>query len=187
MRAEGGQAAAGPEAPAAPAYTVRVASPADAVALRALRLEALQQHPEAFGADYERAASQPASEWAERIETGLAAAQEVICIAEANAQLVGLTGLARGRSAKMRHGAVVWGVYVTPAWRGRRVAEALIGACLAWGRAHGVRVARLGVITGNTAAVRCYARCGFRVYGLEPKVFHDAGVDYDELLMAMEL
>jgi RimJ/RimL family protein N-acetyltransferase len=45
-------------------------------------------------------------------------------------------------------------------------------------------VVKLGVITTNTPAIRCYARCGFTVYGIDPKVIYYDGVFYDELLMA---
>jgi L-amino acid N-acyltransferase YncA len=81
----------------------------------------------------------------------------------------------------------VWGVYVRAAWRGRRVADRLIEACIEWARPHGVRVAKLAVITSNAAAIRCYLRCGFSVYGVEPQVIHVDGVYHDELLMVRYL
>jgi RimJ/RimL family protein N-acetyltransferase len=43
------------------------------------------------------------------------------------------------------------------------------------------------VITPNTPAIRCYARCGFEVYGVEPQAIFYDNVFYDELLMAMKL
>jgi len=45
-------------------------------------------------------------------------------------------------------------------------------------------IVKLGVVTTNTPAIRCYARCGFTVYGVEPQVIHYEDVLYDELLMA---
>jgi hypothetical protein len=45
---------------------------------------------------------------------------------------------------------------------------------------------KLAVVTTNTPAVRCYARCGFAVYGIEPQAICYDGVFYDELLMAKQ-
>jgi RimJ/RimL family protein N-acetyltransferase len=36
------------------------------------------------------------------------------------------------------------------------------------------------------AAIRCYNRCGFTVYGVEPQAIRHDGVMYDELLMARQ-
>ena len=81
-------------------------------------------------------------------------------------------------------GAVIWGVYVIPQYRGLHIAEALIEECIAWGRAHGVSIVKLGVITSNTPAIRCYIRCGFTVYGVNPQSNYYNGKYFDELLMA---
>ena len=108
-------------------------------------------------------------------------------VAEANGALVGMTGIFRHEGAKMRHSAMLWGVYVRPGWRGMGIIDSLIEACIAWARAHAVRQAKLGVVTTNAAAIRSYVRCGFSVYGMEPEVIHHNGVYYDELLMVRVL
>jgi len=163
---------------------VRAAREDDAVALRALRLEALADAPVAFAADYERTEAEGSEVWVERIRRNEAENEGVICIAATDDGLVGMTGLYRGHWPKTQHSAGIWDVYVAPAWRGQGLADALIEACLDWARARGVTVAKLGVVTTNTPAIRCYARCGFHVYGLEPQVIYYDGVFYDELLMA---
>jgi RimJ/RimL family protein N-acetyltransferase len=43
------------------------------------------------------------------------------------------------------------------------------------------------VVTTNAPAIRCYARHGFTVYGVEPEVIFANGVYYDELLMLRRL
>ena len=78
--------------------------------------------------------------------------QSVIYLAEAGEELVGMTGLGRGHWQKTEHGGVIWGVYVQPAWRGLHIAEALIEGCIAWGKALGMTVVKLGVMTGNAPA-----------------------------------
>lgn len=165
------------------AITIRPATVDDAVPLRALRLEALASQPEAFAADHDRTEAESAEAWVERIRQNEANNEGVICVAAAQEGLVGMTGLYRGHWPKTRHSAMIWGVYVTAAWRGLGIAEALLEACLDWARAQGITVVKLGVVTTNTPAIRCYARCGFTVYGIEPQVIRYDGVCYDELLM----
>jgi len=164
--------------------TIRPAIPDDAPLLRALRLEALAAQPEAFAADYDRTEAEGADAWVERIQRNEAKDEGIICVAAAPDRLVGMTGLYRGHWSKTQHSAMIWGVYVTAAWRGQGIADALIEACLDWARARGVTVAKLGVATTNMPAIRCYTRCGFQVYGLEPQAICYEGVFYDELLMA---
>jgi ribosomal protein S18 acetylase RimI-like enzyme len=167
--------------------TIRPAVPDDAAPLRELRLEALADYPAAFAADYAMTAAESAATWTERIARYATDNSGAICIAASEDRLIGMMGVGCGHWPKTRHGGVIWGVYVTPAWRGRRVAEALMNECVAWAQAQGLAVVKLGVITTNTPAIRCYARCGFTVYGIEPTVIHHNGVFYDELLMARQV
>jgi RimJ/RimL family protein N-acetyltransferase len=167
--------------------TIRPAEVEDALRLRLLRLEGLRDAPAAFAADYDRSAAEPVERWVERINEYTQGKQSVIYVAEVGEQLIGMTGLGRGHWRKTEHAGVVWGVYVQPAWRGVHIAEALIEECIAWGRAQGVTVVKLGVITTNSAAIRCYLRCGFTVYGVDPQAICYNGVVYDELLMAKDI
>jgi len=164
--------------------TIRPALSADAAQVRSLRLEALANHPEAFAADYAITQAENDEAWLKRIAEYAQKEQGVICIATVGDQLVGMIGLIRGHWPKTRHNSVIWGVYVQPAWRGLLVAKTLVQASLAWAQAHGVQVVKLAVVTSNTAAVRLYALCGFRIYGLEPRVIYYGGDYYDELLVA---
>lgn len=95
-----------------------------------------------------------------------------------------MAGLTCGRWPKTRHSGTIWGVYVNAEWRGHGIAEVLLRGCCAWAQARGLAVVKLGVVTTNASAIRCYARCGFTVYGIEPKVIFWDGVLHDELLMA---
>jgi len=147
-----------------------------------LRLEALRNHPVAFSADYAANKKQPATYWESRLrELG---DDGMLYFAVYEGRLIGMCGMYRGNSPKTQHTAFIVIVYLQPAWRGQGVADALIEACLAWGRAHKVSVAKLGVSTDNIAAIRCYTRCGFTVYGVEPSALYYEDFMYDELLMA---
>jgi RimJ/RimL family protein N-acetyltransferase len=167
--------------------TIRFAVVDDAALLRELRLEALASAPTAFAADYDTTAAETVEAWAQRIVDTAVDDKGVICVASVDDRLIGMAGLIRGNRPKTRHGATIWGVYVQPEWRGHHVAEALIDACLAWAQTHAVTIVKLAVVTTNTPAIRCYARCGFSVYGIEPKAICYDGVFYDELLMVKEV
>jgi ribosomal protein S18 acetylase RimI-like enzyme len=56
-----------------------------------------------------------------------------------------------------------------------------------WAKSRGAETAKLAVVAANTSAVKCYERCGFTVYGTEPRVIRHEGVDYDEYLMLRPL
>jgi len=159
----------------------------DAMAYRDLRLDALQRSPAAFGADYESSATRPLSFWEERMAQGALGEQGVTSLALAGDALIGMTSLVRNTLAKTRHSAAIFGVYVSPDWRGVGVADGLMAACLAQGCALGLRVVRLGVVTTNARAIRLYLRHGFSVYGVEREALVVDGVYHDELLMECSL
>jgi RimJ/RimL family protein N-acetyltransferase len=163
--------------------TIRPTREEDAEAYRELRLEALRTHPEAFGADYAESLARPNERWQQNVRDGAGGELGILYVAEAGGVLVGMTGVYRDSGAKMRHTGIIWGVYVRPAWRGASIADALIGACMGWAHELEVRLVKLSVVTTNAGAIRCYVRCGFSVYGVEPEVIYHNDVYYDELLM----
>jgi ribosomal protein S18 acetylase RimI-like enzyme len=164
--------------------TVRRATSADAVALRDLRLQALQNHPEAFGSDYAREFNQPVSYWEERLSNQ---PNSMIFIAATDVNLVGMIGIYHSELVKLQHNATIWGVYVCPEWRSLGIAGQLMASCIEWARARRLKLVKLAVVTTNVAAIRSYARCGFRVYGIDPQALQYEGVFYDELLMMREV
>jgi RimJ/RimL family protein N-acetyltransferase len=161
--------------------TIRRATAADVEALRELRLEGLRSHPVAFGTDYETDSNRSRQEWEKRLQ------DSAIYMAWDGETAVGMAGIYPGRSRKTGHQASVWGVYVRPGFRDRGLAGKLIEHCLQWARESQLRIVYIAAASTNTAAIRCYARCGFSVYGLQPKALLYDGVYYDELLMAQAL
>ena len=167
---------------------IRTTAARDAQAFRDLRLEALWMHPEAFATDHADSAAKPIEWWAERAAAGSGETNQVLYVAEApGGEFVGMCGLFRENGPKLHHTAHVWGVYVRPAWRGLKIADALLDSCESWARSRGVRVIRLAVVEGNLAARRCYERRGFTTYGTAPEAIHYNGTFYDELLMAKRI
>ena len=173
--------------PTDPAITIRAALPDDAPAYQALRLTALRQHQDAFMADYEQQAARPAEYWQENLNSHIDNPGGILYFAVADQRLVGMIGIRRTVMPKQQHSAYIWGVYVNPDWRGRRIADSLIDKCLDWAGLNQVRVVKLGVIASNASAIRCYLRCGFTIYGVEPEAISSNGAYHDELLMVRRL
>src|SRR3954451_8175299 len=148
----------------------------DAPAYRALRLEGLRAHPEAFGADYASTAARPLERWQESMQSGAGGEQGITYVAEAAGELIGMTALVRNELAKTRHAGSIFGVYTRADWRGTGVADALLEACVEHARQLGMRLVQLGVVTGNAGAIRLYLRCAFTVYGVEPESIQHKGV-----------
>lgn len=163
--------------------TIRIATPADADALLDLRLEALSLHPEAFAADVEKTATAGAQAWIDRINEYAADQSGAMFIACAGDKVIGMTGIVRGHWPKTRHFGSIYGVYVNPDWRGKRIGDGMIDACIEWANTAGITVINLGVNTMNISAIQCYKRCGFTVYGTEPRSIYYNNTYYDEYLM----
>lgn len=167
------------------AIKIRPAALTDVDSFRELRLEALKNHPTAFGQDYEENIQRPQKYWEDRLTINNE--EQALFFAKYNDQLIGMAGIFRHLSKKSLHSAGIWGVYIKPEWRGRYISEALIQSCLTWDKQQKVVVVKLGVVTGNLSAAHCYKRCGFTTYGKEPKAFCVDGIYYDSYLMSVEI
>jgi RimJ/RimL family protein N-acetyltransferase len=164
---------------------IRRATVNDAAALRVLRLQALQTAPEAFGSDYESEAQRPLAFWEDRLAN---TANQCYFVGEAGGEFIAMAGGLRQERQKNRHTVHVIAVFVQPEHRGHGLSEKLVNAVLGWARTlPGASVAKLAVITSNTPAIKTYLRCGFSIYGVEPKVLYVNGAYHDEFLMAQEI
>jgi RimJ/RimL family protein N-acetyltransferase len=164
---------------------LREANLADATSFRELRLEALENSPIAFSADYQRNLTHPIKYWEDLLSPH--PEESTMFIGEHEGRLIAMTGIMRGSSPKTRHSAWIWGVYVAPTWRGFHIAEEIIHICIDWAKSKNVVMAKLGVAAVNQPAIRCYERCGFKVYGTEPRAICVDGRYYDEHLMFKSL
>lgn len=163
--------------------TTRLAQPEDCTALLGLRLESLAMHPEAFAADIDKTTADGVGAFEKLINDNANSHDGTISIAYAGAELVGLVGITRGHWPKTRHFGVLWGVYVKPTWRGFHICEVMMREIYDWSTENAVSVIYLGVTISAISAIRCYTRCGFKEYGVEPKAIYYNGDYYDQLLM----
>ncbi|MFL5286157.1 MAG: GNAT family N-acetyltransferase [Rhodopila sp.] len=163
-----------------PPWLIRPLRQEDLPLYRPLRMQALRDHPEAFGAAYE-------DEGTTDMSRMIGQRPGATFGGFAQHQLVGTAGLVVSPRIKQRHKGHIVGIYVAPAWRGTGLARALTGALIAHARAQGLAVLTLAVTVGNEAARRLYLGAGFTVYGVEPRSLRIGDALLDEELMALLL
>src|SRR5215218_4555446 len=105
---------------------IRPLGPSDAAAYRAVRLRGLRDSPEAFGSTYDEEIGSLVDAVAARITPAGAPACRVVFGAFDGDVLVGIAGCYQESKAKVRHKAVIWGMYVAPEARGQRVGRRLL-------------------------------------------------------------
>lgn len=125
--------------------------------LRALRLAALADAPDAFGATLAEAERFTEKHWRQQLD---ALATYVAVLDGADA------GMARGVADRSDpRNACLVSMWVLPAARVQGVGEALIRAVIDWARAAGHARLLLDVADGNQPALRLYERLGFQRTG----------------------
>jgi RimJ/RimL family protein N-acetyltransferase len=158
---------------------IRVLTADDAALYREVRLEGLQNHPEAFTSTYERESAQPLSFFADRIVSS------TVFGGFRGEMLVGVAGFAR-QPGKHAHKGTLWGMYVRLAARQSGLGQRLIEAVLNLARSQ-VEQIQLVVVADNQPARRLYARLGFEEYGYEKQATKYHGAYHDDVLMAKML
>jgi len=160
---------------------IRVLSPQDSAEFQALRLRGLRDCPEAFASSYEEEVGTTIAEIERRLQPK---PDSAIFGAFEESRLCALVGLQREGMIKLAHKAFIWGVYVAPEVRGRRVGAEIMSHALSYAATVlGVQQVNLGVNTKNSAAVALYKRLGFIEYGLERDYLLVNGVSQNEYQM----
>ena len=131
---------------------IRRLIPADAPVFREIRLEALQQAPEAFGSSYEQECTQPLAKFEEAL------ANNDVFGAFRGTELLGMAGYRTQAGLKKAHKGYLWGMYVRASARGTGVAKPLVEAVLAHARER-VELVQLSVVKENERAQRLYRSC----------------------------
>lgn len=159
-----------------PEPEIRLLTSANVVAYRDIRLEGLRCHPEAFASRFEDEREIPLDRFKELMS------QSQIFGAVLAQKVVGVVGLRAHAEVKLRHKAMIWGMYVRREARQYGIGERLIDAAVAHAPGH-VEQLQLAVITENEAARRLYAKAGFIEYGHQINALKHGGRYYDDILM----
>ncbi len=160
---------------------IRRLLPSDASLFHQLRLESLQESPSAFGSSYEEEISHSLSSIEARLSISI---YRGVFGAFDGTKLVGLIGLGRENLQNLSDKMFVWGMYVTPIYRGASIGKALLTTALSFARTvPNVRQVNLCVNATNDSAIRLYEAFGFSTFGREPQAMLINGVLYDEIHM----
>jgi GNAT superfamily N-acetyltransferase len=101
-------------------FITRRLSSSEATGFRSIRLEALQNAPEAFGSTFEKESSEPLQYFVDRLD------RNVVFGGFFGDSLVGVAGFCRHEGIKMSHKGILWGMYVKPEARGSGLAPILV-------------------------------------------------------------
>lgn len=154
----------------------------DLEAYRRVRLQALRDHPEAFGDSYDQAVERPMSQTVESFRKQKDSETIFMLGAFEDGELLGTIFFRREEPLKMQHIAHINAMYTLPEVRGRGVGKALLQRIIELARQMpGLLQLELNVTVGNAAARELYTACGFETYGIQPR-----GLKVDEKFYDLE-
>jgi ribosomal protein S18 acetylase RimI-like enzyme len=165
--------------------SVRKLDESDAEALWRLRLQALETDPVAFAESPEEHKRATIQEFASRLRSG--GEGNFVVGAFDGENLVGMAGFYRDAHLKRHHIGHVWGVFVAPSARGKRLGRALLTEVIRLAKAlEGLHCVRLMVAVTQESARHLYEGVGFKVFGTEPASLKIGERFLDENLMTLE-
>jgi GNAT superfamily N-acetyltransferase len=125
--------------------------------LRAIRLRALLDTPDAFSSTFDEVAARPAESWSRQL------VQLPTFLAVSDGLDVGMVRCAPDDTRTDT--AWLISMWVAPEMRRQGVGAALVDAVIDWARSHGVTRLVLDVADHNTSAIALYERRGFQRNG----------------------
>lgn len=165
---------------------VRVLKGEDAKAYWGLRLEALQQNPEAFSTSYEEAIKRQSP--IEQVANNFAAAGNFTFGAFEEGELIGMVTLLQEQQIKLRHIANIYAMYVSP--RKQRLGAGRMLLTEAINKAKSIEEIekiKLSVVSSNEKAKNLYSSLGFKTFGYEEKALKVNGTYFAEDHMSLFL
>lgn len=158
----------------------------DAMAFRALWLQALHEQPDTFSASYVEERDRPWVNYMQRYRAEWIARDNVILGAFMAGQLLGAIAIRRWEREKLRHKGYVWILFVEPAARGRGIGRQLLSAGIAYAqRLPGVHQLQLSVAADNGPAQSLYRTFGFEPFGCERQALKGSSGFIDLELLAL--
>ncbi|MFA9289366.1 MAG: N-acetyltransferase family protein [Weeksellaceae bacterium] len=147
---------------------------------KAIRLEALQADPIAFGETYENIQSKPESYWRER----LASTESRWIFAQVDEQIVGMMGARISLKNEIQDTAIIVGVYVSTLYRGNGIGKKMLESLLKLLKdLNSVKKVKLWVSETQIAAKKMYEDVGFIYTGTDEKQIEYKNNFYNELIL----
>jgi GNAT superfamily N-acetyltransferase len=142
---------------------IRTLEPHEVNLHRELRLLALRDAPDSFGATFSDAEAQPSSYWEILTRSVTEPGHHVMFLACEGEAVCGSTyGLL---DQEKSDGGRVGGMWVDPAWRRQGIGRALLQAVFAWARQRGLKRLGLWAPVHSPAAIALYRQAGFHETG----------------------
>ena len=158
----------------------------DAIAYWELRLEALQNSPEAFGTSYEEAIQRVNP--IERVKENFKVKGNYTFGAFDQYKLVGMVTLSQESGLKMKHRANIFAMYVSPAGRGKGIGKALMELAIEQAKlSQEIDKINLSVVSSNEAAKNLYIQLGFKIFGTEEMALKVGDIYYEEHHLSLVL
>lgn len=151
---------------------------------KAIRLEGLKNDPLAFGSSYEESIKIEDHVWEERAQSAFEKKNNITLYAEDGDKLIGLMGAVWSNRIKTGHIATVYGVYISPEYRGQGIGTQLLQALINDIQAISqIEKINLTVNTTQQSAQALYKKFGFNPVGIAHRELKYDGQYYDELYM----
>jgi GNAT superfamily N-acetyltransferase len=167
---------------------IRQLTEADAEIFRAFRLYSLREAPQAFTNSFEEYSQQTVEATARRFREQVESQVDFMLGAFEDGQLIGSVGFYRETAFKLRHKGYIVSMYVTPDYRSRGIARALLIEAIARARRlPDLKQLLLGVVVTQTTAKRLYESLGFIEYGHEPDAVKIGDEYFAEEFMLLKL
>jgi ribosomal protein S18 acetylase RimI-like enzyme len=163
---------------------VRRLRPDEGPRLKEVRLAALKDSPDAFWTKLAEAELYPDEEW-ERAARAAAKDEEAILIAEEGDRFIGMVGLFPDKAVE--GAAHIWGMWVAPEYRGRKIGAALLDAAMDVAAGMSATSVRLEVVTTNESAKLLYEDRGFETVRPPFPFRSDTNPDLVQVEMAKDL
>lgn len=163
---------------------LRILKPSDANNYRCIRLEALQNSPEAFASSYEEEKERQVEKYIKQIQS-----KDSFTIgAFEKGTLFGVITLIKEPLFKLKHKASIVAMYVSPEKRGIGIGKDLLTEVIKNANdLEGIEQIYLTVVTKNETAKRLYSSMGFEVFGTEKKALKCDNTYFDEAHMVLFL
>ena len=158
-------------------FSIRRLTRDDVEAYRAIRLEALTDHPESYGTAPDSFAARPLDAVQAMLDR-----MAVFGVVTAGGALAGIVAYARDDGERETHRGWLLQVYVQPGMRGTGASLALMEAAVNHARSEVIQL-HLMVGAHNVPAIRLYEKAGFTTYGTDPRCLYVNGRYIDEHMM----